>query len=100
MVIITEELENFRIIPVLVEEPRKADEAIVKKTKAYIYNSLTENERKVYKTLSDEPAHIDDILERSKLDIAKGSKALLGLEIKKLARQLAGKQFIREEKNR
>lgn len=92
---ILEELENFKITPVPVKEPRPADETKLQKTKAYVYNSLTENERKVYKALSDAPMHIDDILEQSCLDIAKGSKALLGLELKKLVRQLAGKQFIR-----
>lgn len=94
---ILEELENFKLAPVPEERIRTANEAITKKTKAYVYNSLTESERKIYKVLSDQPLYIDDILERSQLDAAKGSKALLGLEIKRLARQMAGKQYIREE---
>lgn len=75
----------------------KAGGKIAKQTKAYIYNSLTEDERKIYKNLSDEPVYIDDILEKAGMEQAKASKVLLNLELKKLIMQLPGKQFIRKE---
>jgi DNA processing protein len=70
---------------------------IARMTKEYIYNSLTEDERKIYKTLSDEPAHIDDIVSLSGLDARGASKALLSLEIKKLITQMPGKHFARKD---
>ncbi len=57
---------------------------------------LTDDERKIYKNLSDEPVYIDEILENSGLEHAKVSKVLLGLELKKLIVQLPGKQFVRK----
>lgn len=72
-----------------------ADGKVARMTKAYIYNSLTDDERKVYKTLSDEPVYIDDIRERADIAAAKASKALLNLQIKKLAREIPGKKYVR-----
>ena len=67
-------------------------------TDAYIYNSLTDDERKIYKALTDEPLYIDDIINRTGgLSLAKASKALIALEIKKLIREVPGKQFVRKE---
>jgi len=94
---IIEELRHMEIAPLSGEEKRKKEEAILRKTKAYICNTLTENERKIYRILSDEPMHIDEILEKTKLDISQGSKALLELELKKLIEGLPGKQFARKE---
>jgi predicted Rossmann fold nucleotide-binding protein DprA/Smf involved in DNA uptake len=65
-------------------------------TKAYIYNSLTDDEKRIYKILSDEPLYIDDILNMSRLERRKMSKALLSLELKRLVTELPGKQFIRK----
>jgi DNA processing protein len=70
---------------------------ISKKTRAYIYNSLTDNERKVYKLLSEEPVYIDDIAKGSGLDPANLSKALLSLELKRLIKAMPGKNFVRVE---
>ncbi|MCX5686704.1 MAG: DNA-processing protein DprA [Candidatus Omnitrophica bacterium] len=75
----------------------KIDRSIESKTKAYIYNSLTEDERKVYKILSDEPLYIDDIFDKTGFGSAKGSKVLLNLELKKLIAELPGKNFVRKE---
>ncbi len=73
------------------------DGKITRMTKAYIYNSLTEDERKVYKAITDEPVYIDDILGSSGIDAGKVSKALLALELKDLIKEMPGKQFIRKD---
>jgi DNA processing protein len=94
---ILEELSLWDGAPLLEDAKNKMDEAIAKKTRAYVYNTLTENERKVYKILSDEPMHIDDVLEKTDLEPAKTSAVLLSLELKHLVKELPGKQFIRKE---
>ena len=73
------------------------DGKIARMTKAYIYNSLTEDERKVYKALADEPVYIDDIMGMAGMDIKKISKVLLALELKNLIKEVPGKQFIRKD---
>ena len=94
---ILQELSIKEVAPVSGGERGGLDEKISRQTKAYIYNSLTDDERKIYKNLSDEPAHIDEILEKSGMEQAKVSKVLLNLELKKLITQLPGKQFVRKE---
>jgi len=94
---ILEELSITEMKPLEGEARAGMDEKISKMTRAYIYNSLTIDERKVYKLLSDEPVYIDDISQRSGLDPSMASKVLLGLELKKLIKELRGKQFIRKE---
>ncbi|MFA6078307.1 MAG: DNA-processing protein DprA [Candidatus Omnitrophota bacterium] len=91
---IMEELSGFDVLSAPEAVKKERGEAITKKTKAYVYNSLTETERKIYKTLSDEPLHVDEIMGLSGLDPAKGSKALLSLQIKDLIKELPGKQFV------
>ncbi|MBN2453907.1 MAG: DNA-protecting protein DprA, partial [Candidatus Omnitrophica bacterium] len=76
---------------------KDADDKISRMTKAYIYNSLTDDERAAYKALSDEPLHIDDVITKSGLGAAKASKALLNLQLKNLAREMPGKQYVRKE---
>jgi len=93
-------MEELNIVEVKApDEPRKTepDSDISRKTKAYIYNSLTESERKVYKILADEPLYIDDIFKKSGLDSAIASKVLLNLQLKRLIKELPGKQFVRKD---
>ncbi|MDO8525157.1 MAG: DNA-processing protein DprA [Candidatus Omnitrophota bacterium] len=94
---ILQELSIAEISPAAEEGKGALEGKISRQTKAYIYNSLTDDERKVYKSLSDEPMHIDDVLERSGIDRARASKVLLNLELKKLVVQLPGKQYVRKE---
>lgn len=94
---IIEELNIAEIKPLEGDEKEEKDGRIEKMTKAYIYNALTEDERKVYKALSDEPAYIDEILDKTSLNTAKASKAILNLELKKLIKELPGKQFVRKD---
>ena len=95
---ILEELNLHEILPLTGKEKDLRDDKISNKTKAYIYNSLTDDERRVYKILSDEPLYIDDVVKESGLELAKAPKALLGLEMKKLIKELPGKQFVKMER--
>lgn len=92
---IFEELSLHAIKPVGEAKKRVIDDLISKKTGAYIYNSLTDDERKVYKILDDEPLYIDDVVKGSKVELGKISKILLNLQVKKLIRELPGKQYVR-----
>lgn len=94
---IIEELNLVEIKSVSEEKRDEIEGSISKKVKAYIYNSLTDDERKVYKILSDEPLYIDDIFDKAGLEQAKGSKVLLNLELKKLIKELPGKQYVKKE---
>jgi DNA processing protein len=73
------------------------DGKIARMTRAYIYNSLTEDERKVYKALSDEPVHIDDVVKDSKVEPRRIAKVLLSLQMKRVIKELPGKNFVRTE---
>ena len=58
---------------------------------------LSENEQKVYDTLSNEEIDIDDAIRKSGLPASAVSVALLSLEMKRLVRQLPGKLFVRNQ---
>ena len=92
---IFEELQLKEIEPASGEEKEILDEKITKRTKAYVYNSLNEDERKVYKVLDDEPLYIDDLVKESKVSLSGVLKIILSLEMKKLIKELPGKQFMR-----
>lgn len=57
--------------------------------------SLSENEQKVLDTLGKEESSIDEVIRQSGLPASAASVALLGLEMKRLIRQLPGKAFVR-----
>jgi DNA processing protein len=56
---------------------------------------LDKDESLVYTLLSSEPKYIDDICQESGVSLSRISKILLGMEIKKFAKQLPGKNFVR-----
>ena len=59
--------------------------------------SLSGSERTVLRLLSpDSPAHIDALLDRTKLPISDLTAALLALEMNELIRQLPGRCFVRK----
>ena len=95
---ILEELSIVEMKTVSNQGKDRIEEKILKKTKSYIYNSLTDDERKVYKSLSDEPVYIDEILKKSGLATTRATKVLLDLELKRLIRELPGKQYVRKER--
>lgn len=57
--------------------------------------TLSENEQRVFDLLSAEEAHIDDLIRRSGLTPSAVSVGLLSLEMKRLIRQLPGKNFVK-----
>ena len=91
---ILEELSLVEMAPSKGDLKKSKDENIGKMTKAYIYNSLTEKERKVYKTLSDDPINIDEILEKAGIPPQDAAKILLTLELKRLVARLPGENYI------
>ncbi|MCU0772804.1 MAG: DNA-processing protein DprA [Verrucomicrobia bacterium] len=58
---------------------------------------LSGNEQAVYNTLGKEELSIDDVIRKCGLPASATSVALLGLEMKRLVRQLPGKLFLRNE---
>ena len=57
--------------------------------------SLSENETKILTSLTADETHIDEVIRASGLPASTVSVALLGLEMKRLVRQLPGKMFVR-----
>lgn len=92
---ILEELKLYKMEPATGERLDLIKEKISKKTRTYIYNSLTGDERQVYKVLSDEPVYIDEVVKESKLELYKVLSVVLSLEMKRLIKELPGKQFVR-----
>jgi DNA processing protein len=58
---------------------------------------LSENEKLVYDSLSQEESSIDEVIRRSSLPSSAVSVALLGLEMKRVVKQLPGKLFVRNQ---
>jgi len=52
-------------------------------------------EKKIYEILSDEPEHIDNIIDKSRLPAREVMSLLLGLEVRRLIKQLPGKNFVK-----
>ena len=80
--------------------PPKIDETEAKsksKQTDSIPKNLSDNERVIYSILSpDEPIHIDFLLERSGLSFGNLNAALLGLEMRDLIRESAGKRYAKK----
>ena len=94
---ILEELRICQIEQITGVGKENAGSKVARMTKAYIYNSLTDDERAIYKALSDEPIYIDDIVAKSGLEAGKASKVLLSLQLKRIIQEVPGKQYIRKE---
>ena len=64
---------------------------------SFVPANLSGSERTVFKLLSaDNPAHIDALLDKTKLSISDLTAALLALEMRELVRALPGKCFVRK----
>jgi DNA processing protein len=57
--------------------------------------TLSESEQSVYDSLGNEERSIDEVIRQSGLPPSAVSVALLGLEMKRLIRQLPGKLFVK-----
>ena len=57
--------------------------------------TLSENENKILAAVSHEEAHMDEVIRASGLPSSVVSVGLLGLEMKRMVRQLPGKLFVR-----
>jgi DNA processing protein len=76
---------------------KKSEEEGVVKQLSLVPVDLTASEHAILKLLStDDPVHIDQLAEDSKLSISELTSALLGLEMRELIRQLPGKCFVRK----
>jgi DNA processing protein len=58
---------------------------------------LSENEQKVFDCVNGEEVSIDEVIRHSGLPASAVSVALLGLEMKRLVRQLPGKMYVRNQ---
>lgn len=56
---------------------------------------LAKEEKVVYDLISEQPAHIDSLINRSNLTVPKVTTILLGLEMKGFIQQQRGKMFVR-----
>jgi DNA processing protein len=59
--------------------------------------TLTDTEQAIYDLVDKEESTTDDIIRRSGLPSSSVSVGLLGLEMKRLIRQLPGKLFVRNK---
>jgi DNA processing protein len=57
--------------------------------------TLPENEQKIIAALNHEESSMDEVIRRSGLPASAVSVALLGLEMKRLVKQLPGRLFVR-----
>ncbi len=71
------------------QKPEPKEEKVKKEAPAY----LTENARKIYDSLSDEPMHIDEIISCCGLSTEKTLSAITELEIYGLVTQLSGRRY-------
>ncbi|MDP2912669.1 MAG: DNA-processing protein DprA [Candidatus Omnitrophota bacterium] len=94
---VIEELSLSRINPVSKEKKAMIDKKLINQANAYVYNSLTDDERTICRALSDEPVYIDELLLSSGFSSSKAAKILLNLELKKLVKEVPGKQYVRVE---
>ncbi len=59
------------------------------------FTAQNEEEKAVYAIVSTQPLQLDELVEKTNMDIPKISDILLKLQLKRLIKQLPGKQYIR-----
>ena len=81
-----------RLLPPPVREKRTS----LAETLAFVPEGLSQSETSVFRLLShDSPAHVDWLIDKSKLPISDLTAALLALEMRELVRALPGRCFVR-----
>jgi len=83
-------IEELNLSPLGLDSKNKTD--VKEGVKAAV---LSDPQRRVYKILSDEPLHIDEVVDRSTFSAAEVTKLLLELEIRRLVKELPGKNYVR-----
>ncbi len=79
----------------ILEELDLEIEGSLNEGKELISPILDKSESLVYNLLSSQPQHIDDLAEAANIGIGEISRVLFDLEIKRLVRQLPGKNFVK-----
>lgn len=79
----------------ILEELSLQISAGLKQDEESLLPKLDKKETLVYNLLSSEPQHIDELSEASSIGITEISRILLDLEMRRFARQLPGKNFVR-----
>ncbi len=69
-------------------------EKVTRERAAVLREGLDDLEKSLYDMVSDEPVHIDDIVKMSSLPASEVFKNLLRLEIKRLVKELPGKNYV------
>lgn len=57
-------------------------------------NAFSEEEKRLYDILCDEPEHIDSIIDKSRLSAPEVADLLLKMELKRLVKELPGKNYV------
>jgi len=72
------------------------------RTESRVEETLTQDkeEDRVYNLISEQSIQLDELVEKTNLDIPRISGILLRLQMKRLVQQLPGKQFVRNEDER
>ena len=85
-----------KILPPPLSDERKKEKSLADRL-LLVPQGLTGFEQSVFKLLSaDNPAHIDALVDQSRLGISDLTAALLTLEMRDLVRALPGKCFVRK----
>ncbi len=90
-------LEEF-IIPITKSCKDKEKTQAKSRTREILVQDKEEGQ--VCDLISDQSIHLDELVEKTNMDIPRMSNILLRLQMKKLVRQLPGKQFIRSQDER
>ncbi len=79
----------------ILEEFNLAATPLPKESPLLKYDMHNEKENKLYELITRQAIPLDELIEKSSMDVAQISGILLSLQIRKLIKQLPGKQFVR-----
>lgn len=79
----------------ILEEFNLVSESAVKKQEPASPVLSNENENRIYELITRQAIPLDELIEKAGLDISRVSGILLSLQVRRLIRQLPGKQFVR-----
>lgn len=85
-------IEEFNI-----PQPANTDEEETKETRLDNSACLSDSESLLYNLISEQPVLLDEIVEKSGFAISEISGILLNLQLRRLIRQIPGKQFVRTD---